>query len=81
MTDDPEATLEEWKESMQAEHEAAIANPDPDAEHRIEAVSQVNYRVTSPTTPRRSRWNGRVGSRSRSCPIRNCCRVPAASAG
>jgi hypothetical protein len=46
MTDDPEATLEEWKESMQAEHAEAIANPDPKEEHRIVGVTQVNYRVT-----------------------------------
>ena len=47
MTDDrdPEATLEEWKESMQAEHEDAIENPDPDEDHRIEGVTQVNYRL------------------------------------
>jgi len=42
---DPEKTLEDWKEEMQAEHEAAIANPDPDEDHRIEGVVQVNYRV------------------------------------
>jgi hypothetical protein len=46
MADDPEATLEEWKETMQEEHEAAIANPDPDEDHRIEGVTQVSYRVT-----------------------------------
>jgi len=46
MTDDPGATLEEWKETMQAEHEEAIENPDPDAEHEIEGVTQVTYRVT-----------------------------------
>lgn len=46
MPDDPEATLEEWKASMQAEHEEAIRNPDPDEEHRIEGVTQVSYRVT-----------------------------------
>ncbi|MHB9287545.1 hypothetical protein ACKVMT_10975 [Halobacteriales archaeon Cl-PHB] len=47
MTDDrdPEASLEEWKESMQAEHAEAIANPDPDEDHRIEGVTQINYRV------------------------------------
>lgn len=47
MTDerDPEAALEEWKESMQAEHAEAIANPDPDEDHRIEGVTQVNHRV------------------------------------
>lgn len=42
---DPEATLDRWKEQMQAEHEAAIADPDPDADHRIEGVAQVTYRV------------------------------------
>ncbi len=42
---DPEKTLEEWKDEMQAEHEAAIANPDPEEDHRIEGVTQVNYRV------------------------------------
>ena len=42
---DPEATLEEWKESMQAEHERAITDPDPDAEHEVEGVVQVSYRV------------------------------------
>lgn len=46
MPDDPEATLNEWKESMQAEHAEAIANPDPTEEHRIEGVAQVSYRVT-----------------------------------
>jgi hypothetical protein len=47
MTDDsdPSATLEQWKAEMQAEHEEAIANPDPDDDHRIEGVSQVNYRL------------------------------------
>jgi len=47
MTDDadPEATLEQWKDEMQAEHAEAIANPDPDEDHRIEGVTQVNYRV------------------------------------
>jgi hypothetical protein len=29
---------------MQAEHAAAIANPDPDATHRIEGVTQVPHR-------------------------------------
>lgn len=42
---DPEKTLEEWKDEMQAEHEQAIQAPDPDADHRIEGVSQVNYRM------------------------------------
>lgn len=45
MTDDPESNLKQWKESMQAEHEAAIHSPDPDEDHRIEGVSQVSYRV------------------------------------
>jgi hypothetical protein len=47
MTDDrdPEATLREWKESMQAEHADAIANPDPDETHAVEGVAQVSYRV------------------------------------
>jgi hypothetical protein len=47
MTDDrdPEASLQEWKETMQAEHDDAIANPDPDEDHRIEGVVQVNHRV------------------------------------
>lgn len=47
MTDepDPEATLEQWKDGLQAEHEAAIREPDPDADHRIEGVAQLTYRV------------------------------------
>lgn len=47
MTDDrdPEATLDQWKAEMQAEHAEAIANPDPDEDHRIEGVVQINYRV------------------------------------
>lgn len=45
MPDDPSETLEEWKEELQAEHEAAIADPDPEADHRIEGVTQVSYRV------------------------------------
>ena len=47
MTDerDPEKTLEDWKAEMQAEHETQIAEPDPDEDHRIEGVTQVNYRV------------------------------------
>jgi hypothetical protein len=45
MNDDPEKTLEEWKSEMQAEHDEAIANPDPDEDHRIEGVAQVTYRV------------------------------------
>ena len=43
---DPEATLREWKEGMQAEHERAIEEPDPTEDHRIEAVSQVSFRLT-----------------------------------
>jgi hypothetical protein len=42
---DPEKTLEDWKAEMQAEHADAIDNPDPDEDHRIEGVAQVNYRV------------------------------------
>lgn len=42
---DPEATLREWKESMAAEHEAEIAEPDLDADHGIEAVVQHSERV------------------------------------
>ena len=47
MTDDrdPEATLDEWKAEMQAEHEDAIENPDPDEDHRIEGVAQISYRL------------------------------------
>ena len=47
MTDDtdPESNLKEWKETMQAEHADAIANPDPEKDHRIEGVTQVSYRV------------------------------------
>jgi len=47
MTDDsdPESNLQQWKETMQAEHDAAIHDPDPDETHRIEGVSQVSYRV------------------------------------
>lgn len=45
MADDPSSTLEEWKEELQSEHEDAIENPDPDADHRIEGVAQVTYRV------------------------------------
>jgi hypothetical protein len=47
MTDasDPESNLQQWKETMQEEHEAAIANPDPDVDHEIEGVTQVSYRV------------------------------------
>lgn len=43
---DPEKTLEDWKAEMEAEHEAAIADPDPATDHRIEGVTQVNYRVS-----------------------------------
>jgi len=42
---DPEKTLEDWKSEMQAEHAEAITSPDPEADHRIEGVTQVNYRV------------------------------------
>jgi hypothetical protein len=42
---DPEATLDQWKAEMQAEHAEAIANPDPEEDHQIEGVVQVNYRV------------------------------------
>jgi len=47
MTDQTETNdaLDEWKAEMQAEHEAAIENPDPDEDHRIEGVAQVSYRV------------------------------------
>jgi hypothetical protein len=47
MTDDtdPESNLQQWKETMQDEHAEAIANPDPEADHRIEGVTQVSYRV------------------------------------
>jgi hypothetical protein len=43
---DPEATLREWKESMAAEHDAAISEPDPDARHAVEAVVQHSERVS-----------------------------------
>ena len=43
--DDPSDTLEQWKAELQAEHEDAIHDPDPDADHRIEGVAQVSYRV------------------------------------
>ena len=43
---DPEATLREWTESMRAEHAGAIANPDPDADHAVEAVVQPSERVS-----------------------------------
>jgi hypothetical protein len=45
MPEDPESNLEQWKETMQAEHKAAIVEPSPDENHRIEGVSQVSYRV------------------------------------
>jgi hypothetical protein len=47
MTDDADVNdaLQEWKSGMQAEHTEAIENPDPNEDHRIEGVSQVNYRV------------------------------------
>ncbi|MDS0281389.1 hypothetical protein [Haloarcula onubensis] len=47
MTDDtdPESNLAAWKETMQAEHDDAIHDPDPSADHRIEGVAQVSYRV------------------------------------
>ena len=45
MADDPSETLEEWKDELQAEHEDAIRNPDSDADHRVEGLTQVNYRV------------------------------------
>jgi len=47
MTDDrdPEATLDEWKAEMQAEHQDAIEQPDPDEDHRIEGVAQISYRL------------------------------------
>jgi hypothetical protein len=48
MTDDADMNddLQEWKSEMQAEHADAIENPDPEAKHRIEGVTQVNYRMT-----------------------------------
>jgi hypothetical protein len=42
---EPGSTLEQWKSELEADHEDAIANPDPDEDHRIEGVAQVNYRV------------------------------------
>lgn len=42
---DPESNLQQWKATMQDEHADAIANPDPDDDHRIEGVAQVSYRV------------------------------------
>ena len=45
MSDDPESNLQEWKETMQAEHADAIENPDPSETHEIKGVAQVNYRV------------------------------------
>ncbi len=48
MSDDADMNdaLKEWKAEMQAEHAAAIEKPDSEADHRIEGVAQVNYRVT-----------------------------------
>ncbi|WEL18156.1 Uncharacterized protein SVXHr_1995 [Halorhabdus sp. SVX81] len=46
MPEDPERTLEAWQDSMQAEHAAAIANPDPEETHRIEGITQVSYRYS-----------------------------------
>ena len=43
--EDPSDTLEQWKAELQAEHEDAIHDPDPEADHRIEGVAQVSYRV------------------------------------
>jgi hypothetical protein len=47
MTDDsdPGTNLEQWQSAMRAEHEDAIENPDPDDDHQIEGVAQVNYRL------------------------------------
>lgn len=47
MTDDADMNdaLQEWKSEMQAEHTEAIENPDPNEDHRIKGVTQVNYRV------------------------------------
>lgn len=47
MSDDADVNeaLQEWKDEMQAEHDEAIENPDPAAAHRIEGVTQVNYRM------------------------------------
>ena len=48
MTDQPETNdaLDQWKEEMQAEHQDAIENPAPDADHHMEGVSQVSYRLS-----------------------------------
>ncbi|QLD84835.1 hypothetical protein HWV23_03590 [Natronomonas halophila] len=48
MSDDADINdaLQEWKSEMQAEHAEAIETPDPEADHRIEGVTQVNYRMT-----------------------------------
>ena len=43
---DPGRTLKDWKAEMQEEHETAISEPDLDAGHRIEGVTQVSYRVS-----------------------------------
>lgn len=47
MADDADVNeaLQEWKDEMGAEHDDAIRNPDPDEAHRIEGVTQVNYRM------------------------------------
>lgn len=47
MSDDADRNdaLEEWKSEMQAEHAEAIEKPDPEEDHRIEGVAQVNYRM------------------------------------
>lgn len=84
---DPEATLEEWKASMRAEHEAAIADPDPDADHRIRGVAQVNYRIHYEYDPDASelvkRSEEQVGERSEpellscSCGVRGMSREEA----
>lgn len=75
---DPEKTLDDWKAEMQAEHERAIADPDPEADHRIEGVTQVNYRVYFDYDLER---DGHAANRSRSCRTRSCSPVPVASAG
>lgn len=66
---DPEATLDEWKEAMQAEHANAIENPDPGADHRIEGVGQVSYRV-SDEYDADSDARDAVGERAESSPAR-----------
>jgi hypothetical protein len=58
---DPEASLAEWKATMQAEHAEAIANPDPTEDHRIEGVAQVSHRVYFAYDPETDRLErGRV---------------------